>query len=275
VTIAVATARRVRCWLSIRNSLRAEAVLVLVLYGAYELARGLVVGDPADAVRHARDLVTVERSLGVFVEERVQDAAHAIPGLISVLGLSYLTLHLAVTVAVLLWLHHSRPAAFPLVRTTLVLASGLALVGYLLYPTAPPRLAGIGIVDTVSGDHVNLNTGLVSSLYNPFAAVPSMHVGYSLVVGGAVAWQARGRLVQAAGALYPAFVLLVIVATGNHFLLDAFVGAAVSGVALLGAWLITFPQATRLRVVGQAPLCRQLALPSEHPSRAEELRRVA
>jgi hypothetical protein len=255
--------------------LRAEAVLVLVLYGAYELARGLVVGTPADAVRHARDLVALERSLGVFVEAQVQDAAHAIPGLVSVLGVSYLTLHLAVTLAVLLWLHHSRPAAFPVVRTTLVLASGLALVGYLLYPTAPPRLAGIGIVDTVSGDHVNLNTGLVSSLYNPFAAVPSMHLGYALVVGAAVASQARRRLVQAAGALYPPFVLLVIVATGNHFLLDAFVGAAVAGVALFGARLIAVPQAGRLRVAGQTPLCRQIALAPERPARAEELRRVA
>jgi PAP2 superfamily len=190
------------------------------------------------------------------------------------LGLSYLTLHLAVTVAVLLWLHHSRPAAFAVVRTTLVLASGLALVGYLLYPTAPPRLAGIGIVDTVSGDHVDLNTGLVSSLYNPFAAVPSMHVGYALVVGAAVAWQARRRLVRAAGVLYPAFVLLVIVATGNHFLLDAVVGAAVSGLALLGAWVIAVPSAGRLRLVGQAPLCGQIAVAPGDPVPAE-LRQVA
>jgi hypothetical protein len=97
------------------------------------------------------------------------------PSRADLLNGSYLTLHLAVTVAVLLWLHRRRPEAFPLVRTTLVIASGLALGGYLVYPTAPPRTAGIGIADTVSSGHVDLNTGLVSSLYNPYAAVPSMH----------------------------------------------------------------------------------------------------
>ena len=102
----------------------------------------------------------------------MQDAAHAFPGLIDLLSISYLTFHLAVTVAVLLWLHRRRPAAFPLVRTTLVIASGLALVGYLVYPTAPPRMAGIGIADTVSGGHVDLNSGLVSSLYNPLRRRP-------------------------------------------------------------------------------------------------------
>jgi hypothetical protein len=232
------TAGPLRSWLSVRHSLRAEALVVLALYGLYELARGLVVGDPGEAVRHARELVALERSLHIFVEGRVQDAAHALPGLIDLLGMSYLTLHLAVTVAVLLWLHQRRPVAFPLVRTTLLLASALALVGYLIFPTAPPRLSGIGISDTVSGGHIDLNTGLVSSLYNPYAAVPSMHMGYALVVGAAVARQTRRRLLQATAAFYPALVLLVIVATGNHFLLDAAAGAAVSGLALLGARLI-------------------------------------
>ena len=82
------------------------------------------------------------------------------PGL---LGVSYLTLHLAVTAVVLLWLHRRRPTAFPFVRTTLLVASALAIVGFLAYPTAPPRLAGIGIADTASSGHVNLNHGLVSS----------------------------------------------------------------------------------------------------------------
>ena len=124
-----------------------------------------------------------------------------------------------------------------------MLASGLALVGYLVYPTAPPRLSGIGITDTVSGGHIDLNSGLVSSLYNPYAAVPSMHFGYALVAGAAVAWLTSRRLVQAAAACYPAFVLLVIVATGNHFLFDALAGAVVVGVAAGGALLLARPAA--------------------------------
>jgi PAP2 superfamily len=122
---------------------------------------------------------------------------------------------------VLLWLHQRRPAAFPFVRTTPLLASGLALVGYLAYPTAPPRLAGLGIADTVSNGHVDLNHGLVSSLYNPYAAIPSMHIGYAVIVATSLLRHGRHLLVRALGALYPPFVLLVIVATGNHFFLDA------------------------------------------------------
>ena len=124
-----------------------------------------------------------------------------------------------------------RPTAFPFIRTTLLLASGLALVGFLVYPTAPPRLAGIGIADTVSNGHVDLNKGLVSSLYNPYAAVPSMHIGYALIVAASLLRYGRHRLSRALGALYPPFVLLVVVATGNHFFFDAAVGAGVAGLA--------------------------------------------
>jgi PAP2 superfamily len=250
VSMSARTAGRLRSWLSVRHSLRAEAVVVLALYGLYEVARGLAVGDSDDAVRNARALVALERSLHVFVEGRMQDAAHALPGLVDVLNVSYLTLHLVGTVAVLLWLHQRQRAAFPLVRTTLLLASALALAGYLVFPTAPPRLSGIGIIDTVSGGHIDLNAGLVSSLYNPYAAVPSMHVGYALIVAASLLLCARRPLVRALAALYPPFVLLVVVATGNHFFFDAAAGALVAVVAAGAA----------------APLTRRAA-----PSRISEL----
>ena len=240
ITAATAsTIERLRRWLSVRHSLGLEAALVVTLYGVYELARGLVVGNTKEADRHADQLVALERFLHLFVEGRVQHAADALPGLAGLLGVAYLTLHLAVTAVVLLWLHQRRPTAFPFVRTTLLVASALALVGFLGYPTAPPRLAGIGIADTVSNGHVNLNHGLVSSLYNPYAAVPSMHVGYALIVAISLLRYGRGRLVRTLGALYPAFVLLVVVATGNHFFLDAAAGALVAVIAIAAASLLT------------------------------------
>jgi hypothetical protein len=236
---AVASARR---WLSARHSLPIELALVLGVYAAYEATRGLVAGDAHVARRHAQDVVSLERSLHVFVEGHVQRAAQAVPGLIGSLGFAYLTLHLTVTVAVLLWLHRRRPAAYPLVRTTLLLASALAVVGYLVFPTAPPRLSGVGIADTVSRGRVNLNGGLVSSFYNPFAAVPSMHVGYALIVGASLARHARHLITRLAALAYPPFVVFVIVATGNHFLTDAAAGAAVAGAALVGARLLVTPR---------------------------------
>jgi hypothetical protein len=237
--IPARTAGGLRNWLSVRHSLRSEAAAVLGMYGLYELARGLVVGDTGEADRHAHRLVALERSLHLFREANVQHATHALPGLTSLLGTAYLTLHLAVTAGVLLWLHQRRPTAFPFVRTTLLLASGLALVGFLVYPTAPPRLVGIGIADTVSNGHVDLNKGLVSSLYNPYAAVPSIHIGYALLVAASLFHYGRRQLVRALGALYPPFVLLVVVATGNHFFFDAAAGAVVALLAAAAAALLT------------------------------------
>jgi hypothetical protein len=260
MTAATASAGRLRVWLSVRHSLGLEAALVLTLYGAYELARGLVVGNTEEADRHAGQLVGLERSLHLFVEGKVQHAADTPPGLAGLFGVAYLTLHLAVTAVVLLWLHQRRPTAFPFVRTTLLVASALALVGFLAYPTAPPRLAGIGIADTVSNGHINLNHGLVSSLYNPYAAIPSMHVGYALIVAASLLRYGRGRLIRTLATLYPAFTLLVVVATGNHFFLDAAAGALVATLALVAASLLTRPAATNAPI---ALPVRDLVPPSQ------------
>ncbi len=112
-----------------------------------------------------------------------------------------------------------------------VAAVDLELIGFLVYPTAPPRLAGIGINDTVSNGHIDLNKDLVSSLYNPYAAVPSMHIGYALIVAASLLLYARRPLVRVLGALYPPFALLVVVASGNHFFFDAATGALVAAAA--------------------------------------------
>jgi hypothetical protein len=241
---AARTAARIRDWLSVRHALRVEAALVVGLYASYEASRGVVAGSPALAERHAGEVVSIERSLHVFVEGDVQRAADHLGGLASALGIAYLTLHLALTGLVLIWLHRRRPAAYPIVRTTLLLASGFALVGYLAFPTAPPRLSGLGIVDTVSGHlSVNLNKGFVSGLYNPYAALPSMHAGYALVVGAALFSQGKHNVTRAAGVVYPALVVLVIVATGNHFLLDAGAGAFVDLVAVGLTLLLLQPRA--------------------------------
>jgi hypothetical protein len=237
VTAAIAHAGRVpRRWLAVRHSLVAEAAGVLVLYALYEATRGFIAGDRVSAVRNAHAIASLERSLHVFVEGQVQDAARFLPGLMPTLGMLYLTLHLAVTGGYLLWLYARRPDVFPLVRTTLLVASALALIGYLAFPTAPPRDAALGIADTISGGHVDLDRGLISSLYNPFAAVPSMHVGYAVIVGASLVLHGGRSSLRLLGAVYPAVVLFVVVATGNHFLFDAAAGIAVAAVAAVVAY---------------------------------------
>jgi hypothetical protein len=136
---------------------------------------------------------------------------------------------------VLVWVHRSRRAQFALVRTTLVVTTALALVGYVLFPAAPPRLAGLGFADTVSTHTgLNLSSDALGSLYNPVAAVPSLHFGYALIVGLAIAALTRRRAIRIAGALYPVLMLLVIVATGNHFFFDA----AAGGLVVVAGWLV-------------------------------------
>ena len=228
-----------------RGSLRAEALGVAAVYGCYELSRGIVAGDAPTAIRHATDIATLERSLHLFVEPDLQHAARSSPGMLAAFGALYLTLHLAVTGAYLLWLYRRAPTTYAVVRTTLLVATLASLAIFALYPTAPPRIAGLGISDTISGAHFNLNHGLVNWLYNPFAAMPSMHFGYALIVGASLAHEARHRLSRLAGCFYPVLVLLIILTTGNHFLLDAVAGALVVGVAALTARTLARTTGTR------------------------------
>jgi hypothetical protein len=205
----------------------------VAMYGLYELCRGFADGSWAIAQRNAAEIVRLERDLGMFWEWDIQRWATAFPVVPVLLGVAYLGLHVGGTILALVWVHRHHREHFALLRTVIVAASGLALVVYVLYPTAPPRLAGLGFADTVT-DHagINLNSALLGELYNPIAAVPSLHFGYALVVGVAVAALARRRAVRALGVVYPGAMLFVIVATGNHFWLDAVAGGAV----VLIAW---------------------------------------
>jgi PAP2 superfamily len=205
-----------------------ELGMLGALYAVYEAARGAGDASLAVAREHTADIVALERSLNVFAERAVQEWAHGIPFLPALLGFAYMSLHLGATGLAVRWVYRERRHAFPLVRTTLIASTALALVGYVLYPAAPPRLAGLGFSDTVtSHTGLNLSSDLLGSFYNPIAAVPSLHFGYALIVGVALATLARRRWVRVLGALYPPFMLFDIVATANHFWFDAAAGGAV------------------------------------------------
>jgi hypothetical protein len=216
-----------------------EAATLLSLYGVYEVIRGRGDTTLAAARAHTDDIVALERHIHVFGERAVQHAVHGLPALPAILGASYLLLHFVGSTSFIAWTYRRRREQFPFVRNTLIVATALALVGYVVFPAAPPRLAALGFSDTVStGSHVNLSSNLLGSLYNPFAAVPSLHFGYALVVGVGVAMLARRRAVRIAGALYPLVMLFVIVATGNHFFFDAAAGAVVVAIGALVAWAL-------------------------------------
>jgi hypothetical protein len=239
VYMIVAALHRLPSFRSLASSPRrgvVEVATLAVLYGIYEAVRGQGHATLALAQGHTDDIVALERSLHLFSERAVQDAADAIPGVPTVLGIAYIALHFVGTAVFLVWLHRRHREHFPVVRNTLIGATGVALAIYILYPVAPPRLAGLGFVDTVTDSaKVNLSSDMLGSLYNPFAAVPSLHFGYALLVGLTIAAVARGRLAKAIGWGYPVVMLLIIVATGNHFFFDAAGGAAAIGIGFLFA----------------------------------------
>ena len=224
-----------RGWLSRSNSGVREIAGLIALYGVYELVRGVGGEDVNAAMRHTADLVAVEQALGIYVERSVQHAVEVIPAAPALFGLAYVLFHFVGTTALLVWVHRRHPARFPLVRTTFVAATGFALVGYVLYPAAPPRLADLGFSDTVTtATGLDLSSDLLGALYNPFAAVPSLHFGYALIVGVVLATTASRRIVRVLGAAYPAAMLLIIVGTGNHFIIDAILG----GVVVVAGWIV-------------------------------------
>jgi PAP2 superfamily len=217
-----------------------EAAALATLYCAYELLRGMRNIDIASASEHARQIVRFEQRLGIFSERAVQHFSEGIPQLAHLLAILYPTLHVAGTIGVLVWVYRSRSHAFPLLRTTLVLVTTFALVVYVLYPVAPPRLAIAGFVDTVSErGPLDLSSTLLGRFYNPVAAVPSLHLAYALLVGGTIAWLAHPLALRLAGVIYPFLSLFVIVATGNHFYFDAATGAGLALLAALVARVLT------------------------------------
>ena len=229
----------IRAWLSNPHSGAREIAGLAALYGLYEVVRGAGGENIQAALRNTADIVALEQKLGIYVERGVQNAFEAIPFAPSLLGLAYMVLHFVGTAVALVWVHRKHPDRFPLVRTTFVAATALALVGYVFFPAAPPRLAQRGFSDTVSASTgLDLSSDLLGALYNPFAAVPSLHFGYALIVGAALVWIGRRRWVQAIGVAYPLVMLLIIVATGNHFIVDAALGGLVVVVGWLAARLI-------------------------------------
>jgi hypothetical protein len=214
----------------------AELGVVAALYMVYEIVRGFGSTSLTAARSHTADIVALERHLGIFVERAVQHGVESLPAVPMLLGFAYMSLHFGATGAAMIWVHRRHRDRFALVRTTLIISTAIALVIYVLYPAAPPRLAGIGFADTVTEKAgINLSSDALGSLYNPFAAVPSLHFGYALLVGVTVAVLARRRWVRWIGAAYPPFMLFTIVATGNHFVFDAVAGGIVMAIAYVAA----------------------------------------
>jgi membrane-associated phospholipid phosphatase len=206
-------------------------------YYVYRLVRGFVDGQAGLAFENARTLVDIERSLGLFFEPGLQAWARGEEWVLMFANWMYVNSHFVVTTTFLVWLYLARNHAFYFVRNMFMVSMVLALVGYLAYPTAPPRfLPEWGFTDTVANWVGESAENTANVLYNPFAAVPSMHVAFALMISIPAFRLVRRRPFKAFWAAYPALVTFVVVVTANHYWLDAVLGAMV---AAASAWMAT------------------------------------
>ncbi|MFH9551167.1 phosphatase PAP2 family protein [Streptomyces sp. NPDC051445] len=207
-----------------RPRLRFEILLIAVSYWIYSLVRNAVPEQRSEALRNTDWIWRVEHGLGIAMEESVNHAVNSVTWLIVGMNYYYATLHFVVTLTVLVWLYRSHPGRYAATRLVLFATTAVALVGYYLYPLAPPRLMpGGDFVDTVMVHQTwgSMASGDLKHMSNQYAAMPSMHIGWSVWCGLTVFALAKLPWVRILGLLYPAATLVVIVATANHFWLDA------------------------------------------------------
>jgi hypothetical protein len=210
-----------------------DAVRQLLLFGGayylYRIVRGVVDGQVTSAFAHARWIVNAERSMHLFFEPSVQTWTVGKGWLIHVADFTYVNAHFVITTAFLVWLYFWRNEAFYFVRNMFMVAMGMALALYVLYPTAPPRfLPEWGFTDTVSDFFGQGASHSASVLYNPYAAMPSMHVAFALMIGVTGVRLVKWRPARVFWSLYPLFISFVVIVTANHFWLDGAVGAVVA-----------------------------------------------
>ena len=211
---------------------RRQLGLFLGAYLIYDLGRWIAHGEIGPATENARWVLDLEHGIGVSVERSVQQALDT--GVVMwLLSNVYLAAQLAVLPGALVYLYRRAPAIYVRLRDTVLATWLIAVPIYAAFPVAPPRLAGIGMADAVSSQAAVELTGRSTLFYNELAAVPSLHCGFAVAIGIALAAAARRRISKALCLLWGPLVCLAVVATGNHFLFDIAAGLLVSVVGFL------------------------------------------
>ena len=218
-----------------RHYALSQVAIVVAGVDAYELLRRAMRPDWPLAIEHAREIESLERALHIAWEAPIQRAFLRVPALVQALNVFYIGGNFVLTGIFFCWLYRRSRSGFRCFRNAFIAATACALVVHAAFPTAPPRLAGLGLEDTLR----TLLGVRIGSVSNPVAAVPSLHAGWALGVGIGVVAYARSRVARVAGAVYPGLVVVTIVATGNHFLLDGVAGMAIVSLSLAVVHLTT------------------------------------
>jgi MFS superfamily sulfate permease-like transporter len=227
-----------------------EVLYVLAFYAVYSAIRntqGSASVSAHHALDNALDIIRIERALGLFHEQAVQDAVLDLGRFfIEFWNLFYGTFHFIVTTFALIYVFRRFPERYPRWRNTLAFTTALALIGFALYPLMPPRLLDLhglhyGFVDTLErfGSLWSFDSGTMQKISNQYAAMPSLHFAWSLWCALLLFPVMRHRWSKALAAAYPVATLFAIVITANHYWLDAAGGAVCLGVGYVLSGLVT------------------------------------
>jgi hypothetical protein len=222
--------RALRAWyISERVGLH-EAVFVISAFLVYFLIRGAVAGRAGEAVARGIDVIALERQFGLYHELTMQSWILDDRWLIKAMNWIYFWGHMPVVILFAVWLFLTDRRMYTLARNAFLASGAIGVVIYWLLPVAPPRLLpGYGFVDTMAiYDRISYNAQEVGTFVNQYAAVPSLHFGWALLLGLMVAWATRHPVTWVFGVAWPVAMFFAVVMTGNHFMVDAIAGGAVS-----------------------------------------------
>ena len=213
-----------------------ELAQVLAAFLLYNLGRMWAADDLVRADTNAREVLDVQRYLHLPAEASLQAWALGHDWLIDLANRYYVSVHFPLTIAVLVWLYRYRRPAYTWAKRALLLATGVALVFHVLVPVTPPRLLSpLGMVDTGHAGGMSIyQAPVLGSMSNEYAAMPSLHVGWALLLAVVLVATCRGRW-RWLWLLHPLATLFVVVSTANHYWLDGLAGSAL----VLGALWVT------------------------------------
>ncbi len=217
-----------------------EIGLVAVAFLLYFVVRGSVVDRDDEALRNAINIIDIERSLGFFWEPELNAAILGYSALIHFFNAIYFWLDFPLIVGIGLWLYFLRRHHYTVARDAVLASGAIALVVYHLFPVAPPRLVppeyGFEFVDTVNKySNFSYQAASTQPFVNPYAAVPSLHYGWAVLVGGVLFWSTRNVWLRALAVFMPIGQFTAILFTANHYILDAMAGLVVALMGLLVA----------------------------------------
>jgi hypothetical protein len=215
--------------------LLAQLGLVVTCALLYFGVRGLTVGRPDRATAHGEGILRFEQTLGIAVERTMQGWVLAHQVLVKLANWVYLYGHWPVIIVVLIWLYARRRAHYYLLRNAMIVSGGIGLVIYATFPVAPPRFLGAPFVDTVK-ELTPSGRFKAPGFVNEYAAMPSLHVGWNLLVGIVLFAAASAWIIRAFAVLNPVAMAFAVVLTANHYIVDVIAGCLI---ALCGLFIAT------------------------------------